>query len=142
MGRFIGIDIGSRVINVALLEVGFKKLEVRALAEVPVDSAPTLAEAVRSAAMPLLDHVDAVGVALDGDLTFTHRLTLPATALKQIDEILQFELESALPVDVDALVHGYRVLRRKTPKDPLVVLVGAARVEHARARIALVKEAL
>jgi general secretion pathway protein L len=142
MGRFIGIDIGSRVINVALLDVRFRKLEVRSLAELPVDSAPTLAEAIRSAVMPLLDHVDAVGVAVDGDLTFTHRLTLPATALKQIDEILSFELESALPVEVESLVYGYRVLRRKTPKDPLVVLVGAARVEHTRARIELVKEAL
>lgn len=142
MGRFLGIDIGSRVINAALLEVGFKKLEVRALTEFPVDSAPTLAEAIRMAAAPLLDHVDAVGAAVDGDLTFTHRLTLPATALKQLDEILQFELESALPVELESLVFGHRVLRRKTPKDPVVVLVGAARVEHARARIDLVKEAL
>jgi general secretion pathway protein L len=142
MGRFIGIDIGSRVINVALLEVGFKKLEVRALAELPVDSAPILAGAIRNAVAPLLDHVDALGVAVDGDLTFTHRLTLPATALKQIDEILGFELESAVPVELESLVYGHRVLRRKTPKDPLVVLVGAARVEHVRARIDLVKEAL
>jgi predicted NBD/HSP70 family sugar kinase len=93
MGRFIGIDIGSRVINVALLEVGFRKFELRSLAELPVSSAPSLAEAIRGAVGPLLDHVEAIGVALDGDLTFTHRLTLPATALKQIDEILSFERE-------------------------------------------------
>jgi general secretion pathway protein L len=142
MGRFIGIDIGSRVINVALLEVGFRKFELRSLAELPVTSAPSLAEAIRGAVGPLLDHVEAIGVALDGDLTFTHRLTLPATALKQIDEILSFELESALPLELESLVYGHRVLRRNTPKDPLTVLVGAARVEHVRARIALVKEAL
>src|SRR5688572_30563303 len=142
MGRFVGIDIGSRVINVALLDVGYRKLELKALAEVPVDSAATVEEAIRAAAIPLLDHVDAVGTAVDGDLTFTHRLNLPHTALKQIDEILQFELESALPIELDELVFGYRVLRRKTAKDPVVVLTGATRTEHARARIELVKTAI
>jgi general secretion pathway protein L len=142
MGRFVGIDIGSRVINVALLDVGYRRLELKALAEVPVDAAATLEEAIRAAAIPLLDHVEAVGTAVDGDLTFTHRLSLPHTALKQIDEILRFELESALPIDLDELVFGYRVLRRKTAKDPVVVLTGATRTEHARARIELVKTAI
>lgn len=142
MGRFVGIDIGSRVINVALLDVGYRRLALKALSEVPVESAESLEEAIRRAAAPLMDHVDAVGVAVDGDLTFTHRLRLPATALKQIDEILQFELESAIPVDLDELVYGYRVLRRKTAKDPIVVLTGATRIEHARARIDLLKTAI
>ncbi len=142
MGRFLGIDIGSRVVNVALLDVGYRRLSVVALAEAGVEGAPSLEDVLRAVAGPLMEHVDAIGVAIDGDLTFTHRLTLPPTALRQIDEILAFELESALPVELEDIVFGYRVLRRKGPKDPLVVLAGAARTEHVRARIDLVKKAL
>lgn len=142
MGIFLGIDVGSRVVSAALLEIGYRKLSLRALSEAQVDASPTLVDAVTQAVGSMREHIDAIGVAVDGDLTFTHRLTLPPTALKQIDEILQFELEAAIPVPLDDLVWGHRVLRRKTAKDPLVVLVGAARVEHARARIELVKSAL
>lgn len=142
MGLFLGIDVGSRVVSAALLEIGYRKLSLRALSEAQVDASPTLAEAVGQAVGSLREHIDAIGVSVDGDLAFTHRLTLPPTALKQIDEILQFELEAAIPVPLDDLVWGHRVLRRKTAKDPLVVLVAAARVEHARARIELVKSAL
>jgi general secretion pathway protein L len=142
MGRFLGIDIGSRVISAAVLEIGFRKLALGALVEVPTDQYPTLEEAVRAAAVALTPHIEAVGAALDGDRTFTHRLTMPTTALKQIDEILQFELEAAVPVEVDQLVWGYRLLRRKNPKDPLVVLASAARTEEVRERIALVKAAV
>jgi general secretion pathway protein L len=142
MGLFLGIDIGSRVVSVALLDVGYRKLALRALAEVPVDQAPSPQEAVAAAAAALAQHADAIATAVDGDLTFTHRLKLPATALKQIDEILTFELEAAVPVPIDELVFAHRVLPRKTAKDPLVVLVGAARIEHVRARIELAKSAL
>ncbi len=142
MGRFLGIDVGSRVVSAAVLEIGYRKLALIATREVAVDSAPSLEEAVRSCAGPLLEQVDGIAVAVDGDMTFTHRITLPATAMKQIDEVLQFELEAAVPVELSELVWGYRMLRRAGPKDPLTVLVGAARAEHVRQRIELVKAAL
>jgi general secretion pathway protein L len=142
MGRFLGIDIGSRVISAAVLEVGFRRLALSALSEVPRDQFASLEEAVRAAAAPLTAQIEAVGVAMDGDVTFTHRLSMPATALKQIDEILQFELEAAVPVDIEELVFGYRLLKRKGPKDPLLVLAAAARTEEVRERIELVKTAI
>jgi general secretion pathway protein L len=142
MGRFLGIDIGSRVVSAAVLEIGFRKLALGALVEVQVDQHPTVADAVRAAAFALTPHIEAVGVALDGDHTFTHRLSMPTTALKQIDEILQFELEAAVPVEIEQLVWGYRLLRRKNPKDPLVVLTSAARTAEVRERIELVRTAI
>jgi general secretion pathway protein L len=142
MGLFLGIDIGSRVVSAALLEVGYRKLALKGLAEVPVTDAAGPAEAVAAAAAGLAPGADSIAVAVDGDVTFTHRLILPATALKQIDEILNFELEAAVPVPVEELVFSHRVLPRKAAKDPLVVLVGAARIEHVRARIEGVKVAI
>ncbi|HEX6276977.1 MAG TPA: pilus assembly protein PilM [Polyangiaceae bacterium] len=142
MGRFLGIDVGSQVVSAAVLEVGYRKLAVVATREVAVDSMPSLEEAVRACAMPLLEHLDGMAAAIDGDVTFTHRITLPATAIKQMDEVLQFELEAAVPVDLDELVWGYRLLPRSGAKAPVTVLVSAARVEHVRKRIELVKTAL
>jgi general secretion pathway protein L len=142
MGRFLGIDVGSKVVSAVVLEIGYRKLAFVATREVAVDSAPSLMEAVRACAVPLLDQVDGVAAAVDGDVTFTHRITLPATAMKQIDEVLQFELEGAVPVEVSELVWGYRMLRRAGPKAPITLLVGAARIEHVRQRVDLVREAL
>src|SRR6186713_2834684 len=134
MGRFLGIDVGSKVVSTVALEVGYRKLAVVGMREVPVDSAPSVEEAVRACAAPLLEHVDGIATAIDGDLTFIHRLTLPATAMKQIDEVLVYELEAAVPVELAELVWGYRLLPRTGPKAPVNVLVGAARMEHVRQR--------
>jgi general secretion pathway protein L len=142
MPRFLGIDIGSRVVSAAVMEIGFRKLALSALQEVEIASAPSLEEAVRAATLGLTTQIEAVGVALPGDTTFTHRLKMPTTALKQIDEILQFELEAAVPVDIAELVFGHRLLKRKGPKDPLLVLASAARTEQVRERIALVRTAI
>jgi general secretion pathway protein L len=142
MGRFLGIDVGSKVVSAVVLEIGYRKLALVASREVAVESAPSLEEAIRWCAGSLLEHLDGMAAAVDGDVTFTHRLTLPPTALKQIDEVLPFELEAAVPVDLDELVWGYRMLPRKGPKDPLSLMVGAARIEHVRKRIDLIKAAL
>jgi general secretion pathway protein L len=142
MGRFVGLDIGSNVVSAVALEIGYRKLALVGMREVAVDSQPSLEEAVRACVAPLLEHVDGIAAAVDGDTAFTHRITLPATAMKQIDEVLQFELEAAVPVDLDELVWGYRLLPRSGPKAPLNVLVSAARATHVRQRIELVKAAI
>src|SRR5690242_17112870 len=122
MGRFLGIDIGSRVVSAAVLDIGFRRLALSALVEMPRDPLATLEDTIRAAAFALTPHIEAVGVAMDGDVTFAHRLSMPTTALRQIDEILQFELEAAVPVEIDQLVYGHRLLKRKGPKEPLTVL--------------------
>jgi general secretion pathway protein L len=142
MPRFLGIDIGSRVVSAAVLEVGFRKLALSALQEVEVASAPSLEQAIQLATAGLTTQIEAVGVALEGDTTFTHRIKMPTTALKQIDEILTFELEAAVPVDISELVFGHRLLKRRGPKDPLVVLASAARTEQVKERIELVRTAI
>jgi general secretion pathway protein L len=142
MGRYLGIDVGSKVVSAVVLETGYRKLALTGMREVPVDSAPSLEDAVRACAGPLLEQIDAMAAAVDGDVSFAHRITLPATAIKQIDEVLQFELEAAVPVDLEDLVWGHRLLPRSGPKAPLTVLVGAARVEHVRQRIDVVRSAL
>src|SRR5207342_672742 len=69
---------------------------------------------------------------------------LPASAAKQIADVLPFELESKLPFDIEEAVFDYRLLPglRETKGEELAVLVGVAKTADVAARIELVKGAL
>jgi general secretion pathway protein L len=89
---------------------------------------------------------DAVAVALEGSRAALHRLTLPATAQKQLADVLAFELEAQVPFDLAGAVFDWRVLDRKGEANgdgnQLSVLAAVARVEDVKARIDLVKGAI
>jgi general secretion pathway protein L len=142
MTRFAGIDIRAGHVRGALIQTSYRKVVVERLLEVDIASAGTLEQALLSAALPLAQHADAIAVAVEGVSAFIHRIALPPTALKQMAEVLPFELEAHVPVDIDELVYDYRVLRRSGPSEALTVLTAAARIEHVRERIALVKSVL
>lgn len=142
MGRFIGIDIGATHVRAVLLNAAFRRSSIEQLQEVSLDSAPSLEDALQACVVPMLQHTDGVAMAVDGDSAFVHRITLPATAAKQLDEILPFELEAQVPVDIADLVYDFRTLRRAAGQDAIVVLAAAARTETVKARIELAERAL
>jgi general secretion pathway protein L len=141
MSGFVGIDIGKTHVRAASLSVGYKRLSLGQLQEIALDSATSLEAALQQLA-PLLDHTDGLAVAIDGDQAFIHRISIPATAQKRLEEVLPFEVEANVPVDIDELVFDHRPLRRRGSTDPVVVMTAAARIETVRARIDLVKGAL
>jgi general secretion pathway protein L len=110
--------------------------------EVAIDSAESIERAVQIAVAPLLEHVDAVAAAINGDHCFIHRLAIPAAAQKRLEEVLPFEIEAQVPIDIDELVYDYRTLRRGDPKGPLTVMTAAARIDAVRARIELLQGAI
>ncbi len=142
MAGFVGIDIGKTHVRAVSLSVGYKRLSLGRLEEVALDSAASLESALQQACAPLLEQMDSVAVAIDGDQCFIHRISIPATAQKRLEEVLPFEVEANVPVDIDELVFDHRSLRRRSSTDPVVVLTAAARIETVRARIELVKGAL
>jgi general secretion pathway protein L len=142
MGRFIGIDIGATHVRAVLLNVAYKRSTIERIEEVALDAAPSPEAALQACVLPMLQHTDGIAIAVDGDGAFVHRITLPATATKQLDEILPFELEAQVPVDMAELVYDYRVLRRTSAQDAVVVLAAAARSEAVKARIGLTERAL
>jgi len=93
---------------------------------------------------------DGVAVALDGAKAVSRVLPMPASAQKQLAEVLPFELESQVPFDLDDSIVDYRVLSGQrvaqagTPEGAamLPVLASVARIGEVRARIDLVKQAL
>ena len=142
MAGFIGIDIGKTHVRAASVSVGYKRLSLGRMEEVALDSVESLERAVQIVAAPLLEHADALAIAINGDHCFMHRITIPATAAKRLEEVLPFEIEAQVPVDIDELVYDYRSLRRRDSKEPVVVMTAAARIESVRARIDLIQSAL
>src|SRR3954469_19633326 len=142
MAGFVGIDIGNTHVRAASISVGYKRLSIGRLEEVALDSAPSLERALQMACAPLLEHSDGLAVAIDGDQCFIHRIAIPATAAKRLEEVLPFEVEAQVPVDIDELVFDHRSLRRRASTDPVVVMTAAARIETVRARIDLIRDAL
>jgi general secretion pathway protein L len=142
MAGFVGIDIGRTHVRAAAITVGYKRLSLGRLEEVALDSVESLERAVQVVAAPLLEHADSLAIAINGDHCFMHRIAIPATAAKRLEEVLPFELEAQVPVDIDELVFDYRLLPRQSSKDPLVVMTAAARIDAVRARIDLINSAL
>ena len=85
---------------------------------------------------------DATAVAIDGSRTAIHRLVLPATAQKQLSDVLTYELEAQVPFDLEQAVFDWRVLERAAGSTELPIVAAAARIEDVRVRIDLVKEAV
>jgi general secretion pathway protein L len=110
--------------------------------EVNISDVESLEQALQAVALPMLQQSESVAVAIEGESAFVHRISLPATALKQLDEILPFEIEAQIPVDIDQLVYDYRVLKRAASDAPVVTLTAAARTDHVRSRIELISRAL
>ena len=55
---------------------------------------------------------DSASVAIEGYRAAVHTLSLPASAQKQLAEVLPFELEAAMPVDMAESIFDYRVLTK------------------------------
>ncbi|MBN2196581.1 MAG: pilus assembly protein PilM [Polyangiaceae bacterium] len=142
MSRVIGIDIRSTHVRAALLRTSYRRITVERMLEVDVAQVGSLEEAVRACAAPLVLHGEGIAVALDGDRTFVHRIELPASARRQIDDVLPFEIEAQVPVELEELVYDYRQIGSTKSTEPITMLVAAARTEVVRERIALVTEAL
>src|SRR5215213_5713320 len=106
MARLAGIDISSRHVRVAILRTAYRRVIVEALLE----STLTDEASVVPALQVLLGktRTDATAVALDGDRCFYRRLELPATAHKELDNVLAFELESSVPFEMEGAVYDHR----------------------------------
>lgn len=142
MSKFVGIDIRPNLVRVAVLRSSYRRIEVEALREIETHGFDELEHAVRHVAGEFTRHGEAVAVTLGGQSAFIHRLALPPAALKQVEEVVPFELEARVPVDFDTLVFDSRVLPRQKNDSQVEVLAAAVPSELVKDRIELVKDAL
>jgi general secretion pathway protein L len=148
MPTWLGIDIGSKTVRAAVVRSAYRKVALGrvASAEVASSGAGVVALAIRVAASAAMEGepqgVDAIAVAIDGSRAAVHRLMLPATAQKQLVDVLAYELEAQVPFDLTGAIFDWKVLEHGAEDGQLPIVAAVARVEDVRARIDLVKEAL
>jgi general secretion pathway protein L len=141
MAKLIGIDIRGRFVRAVLIGTSYRRIALESLAEIDRAQFPALEQAVQACLLPLVQHADAIAVAIDGDLSFVHRFSLPITAQKQLADVIPFELEAQVPVDIDSLIFDYMVLPRRD-EGSFDVLAAAARTEHVKERLGLISRAV
>ncbi|MDB4943378.1 MAG: Type pilus biosis protein PilM [Labilithrix sp.] len=147
MSTFLGIDIGATAVKVAAVRTSYRRIQLVGLASVEVAQAGGVNEAIIEAARLATGGRglgDAIAVALEGQKATIKTVGLPQGAIRQIGEVLPFELEAKLPFDIEEAVFDYRLLPgvRDVKGEELGVLVGVAKTADVVARIDQVKGAL
>ena len=139
MARLLGIDIGPKQVRVAVLRTSYRKTAVESLVSQTIDLErpleKVLADLVGKA------RADTVSVTLAGESCFLRRLELPSSASRELENVLLFELESSIPLEIDEAVFDHRKLAPRAGADGLTIFTAVARTEDVRSRIELVKSA-
>jgi general secretion pathway protein L len=141
MARLLGIDIGPRSIKVAILRTSYRKTFVESLSSAPLDPAEGM-RGVQRVLKELLgkSRPDTTSLALGGENCFLRRLELPASAARELESVLLFELESSVPIEIDEAVFDHR--RLAVPGDEtLVVFAAVARLGAVQELLDQVKSA-
>lgn len=148
MSTWLGIDIGTTAVKVAAIRTAYRKVQLVGMASVEVVQVGGVAEAVTMAVRAVMGDErgvgDAIATSIEGSRGIVKVVGLPASAAKQIGEVLPFELESSLPFDLAEAVYDHRLLPglRERKGEELAVLVGVAKTADVASRIELVKGAL
>jgi general secretion pathway protein L len=132
-------------VKVAVVKSTYRKTALAALVAVEIGEAGTV-EAIRAGVSAALggkpNANDGAATALEGSRAALRTLTLPASAQKQLGDVLAFELEAQVPIELTEAVFDYRVLTPRGEKADLDVLAAVARIDDVRARIDLLKAAI
>ncbi len=159
--RILGIDLGSYLVKVAVMEVGFRSTELRRVISVPVapvDASPPLpaaedvegeepvepdmaqlrasatTDALRAALQQAGARPDGAVVALPGDMVSIRALEFPFSDQRKVLSVLGYELEGQIPYDMDEVVFDQIIA--PTGEGESRVLVGIVAVERAMAALA------
>jgi Tfp pilus assembly PilM family ATPase len=154
--KIYGIDLGSYLVKVAVIEMGFRSTELKRVVSVPVaevdlepppqpaldaadpaeppvaleelHAAATL-EALRAALGKAGAPPDGVVVALPGDLTNVRTLEFPFSDPRKVLSVLGYELEGQIPYDLEDVV--YDQLMSVNRQGESRVLVSMVKVDRA-----------
>lgn len=148
MSTWLGIDIGTTSAKVVAVRTAYRKTQLVGMASVEVAQAGGVAEAISQATKAALNESNALGdfiaIAVEGKRSTVKVVGLPASAAKQLGEVLPFELEASLPFDSAEAVFDYRLLPgvREKKGEELAVLVGVAKTADVKERIDFLKGVL
>lgn len=125
--KIIAIDIRSKTLAAVVLSSGLKSSAVHAGIVIPIDPEKENDNGLTSALDALFGQIDSAGativLALPGADAFYHTLRIPFNDEKKIRQVLPFELEPRLPVNVDTLVIDFRKGREDDHTEVLATAV-------------------
>lgn len=153
MSRLVGIDLRDNHVRAVALRTGYRKLELDGMVEELIAGHPTLIAAIQACIGRLPPGgFDTVVGGVDGATCFCHRMSLPQSARKRLNELLPFELEAVIPLEVDELLIDHQILPPPAivaGADPSLaksaeidVLCVATRIDPVKAAIELFRDAL
>lgn len=136
MTRALGIDLEGQRVRVAVLRAAYRKVAIEQLLEEDVAAHLGPEEALK-ACLEKAGPVDVICTTLPGGETFVQMLSVPASAAKRLADVLPFELEAALPLEIEEVVFDFTTLG--APVDgQLPILAVAARKDSVSREIARV----
>lgn len=139
MARWLGLDVSARAVRLVLLRSTYRRTTLEAMREERLADHETASAAIRAAMQGL--KADASATAIPGRRAFMRLLSLPAAAQRELANVLSFEVESTLPVEMDDAVMDHRILERLAGVDDptqIPILAAVAYTEEVRDRIGLV----
>lgn len=132
MARAIGIDITTTHVRAVTVASSYRRNVVERVAEVRLDDHADLAQALIAGVKPLMSHGESIALTIPGAGCYLVRIELPGTALRQIEQIVPFELEARVPVAIEELVHDFVLNREKGESEVIHVVVAAAPLTAVR----------
>lgn len=146
MSTWMGVDVGATAVKVAVVRTAYRKVQLTGLAVVELAQVGSVDEAVALASRAALGEggvADGIATSVDGTKATVRIVGLPGSAAKQVGDVLPFELEASVPLEMEDAVFDYRIMQglRETKGEELGVLTAISRIEDVRARIELVKAA-
>ena len=132
MARAVGIEITATHVRAVTVASSYRHNGIENAVELELSSGITVRDALATAVRPLLGHGESIAVSIPGVGAYMLRVELPATALRQIEQVVPFELEARVPVDVDDLVQDFVLNRDKGSSEFLSVLIAAAPIRNVR----------
>lgn len=140
--KIVGLDLGTHTVKVCELVTTFRNFELVGFGSEAVGAAPDAEpafEEIAAAAKRLLERRGLLGetmmCALPPHLVSTTLLELPFDQPKKIKAVLPFQLDEAVPFDVEDLVYDYQIVGRK-PEGGCAVLVAYVKRETMGAFLA------
>jgi len=107
MARLVGIEVSLTHVRAVAVSASYRRVTLERMVEIDLRQVKGLDEAVRQAASALTTHGESVAITVDGVGSYLQQIELPGTAMRQLEQVVPFELEARVPVDIDDLVFDY-----------------------------------
>jgi len=137
----LGLDLGSRRVKAVLLDTSLRGFTVAGFAEAPIAAAEEggppagarMAAAVRDLLADRGWSADVSAAASLPGVAASHLVTLPFTDARRIEQTVQYEVEAAIPFDLEQVAWDWQVLESQPGRSDL--FIGVARREELAACI-------